>query len=139
MDKRNVAVVEDDSWNSARILGIPGANMEEPSGLGSVSYPRPGVSGGRRTHATTVMMDRTAMLVHFFSSGQFIGFSGSSGPSQETTSGSCFSSSSLPHVDLLSVSTVVGAASKTSLTRADGSAIVLCVAVKGTGSGLVVG
>lgn len=37
MERRKVAVVEEVSWNSTRILGMPGANMEEPRGLEHVS------------------------------------------------------------------------------------------------------
>jgi hypothetical protein len=50
-----VAVVEDDWWNSTMILGIPGANMEEPRGVMMVST------------------DKVATLNHFLLSGQFLG------------------------------------------------------------------
>ena len=44
--------------------------------------------GSSSTYVRKVMEAMTAMLPHFFFSGQFVGFSGSSGPSQSTQFGS---------------------------------------------------
>ena len=76
MDRMKVAVVESELWNSAIILGMPGANMEDPRGV------------------MTVSIDRNPTFIHFFLSVQFFGFKGSLGPSHVTTLGSSSSTSS---------------------------------------------
>ena len=67
----------------------------------------------RVTHVRKVMAAITATLAHFIFSGQFMGFLGSSGPSQSTmfvstsclfASGSCLSESSLPWPASISIS-----------------------------------
>jgi hypothetical protein len=54
--------------------GTPGAKNDDASGVMKVTAPN------------------AAMMDHFFFAGQFIGFAGSSGPSQSTTLGSRTSS-----------------------------------------------
>ena len=68
--------------------GTAGASMEEAKGLLSISILYPMGEAWRFTCVKKVMDAMTATLAHFSFSDQFMGFWGSSGPSQSTIFGS---------------------------------------------------
>lgn len=110
-----MAVIDDVSWNSIMILGMPGANMEDPweeacqqlcrardqrchdlrpdlrvvCEMSVCEYEGRGEGmRARKSYVTSVIMEMVAILNHFLPDGQFFGFWGSSGPSQSTILGS---------------------------------------------------
>ena len=74
--------------NSVITSGTAGASMEEAKGLYHMSILASMEEVGKATYVRKVMDEMTATLAHFNLSDQLIGFLGSSGPSQSTTSGS---------------------------------------------------